>query len=913
MRPPVRFALGAVLVVGLLVAMLAGEPVHASAESGEPGEADMITTVLQPGWNMVAWVGPEAPATAVFEAIPALRRASAWDADHQRYQRRARNSIPQHPLRTLTPGMGLWLEMGGDEPFEWTRPVTEGGALVSLRAGRNLVGWTGRDRSAVEDALARFGASLVSASRWDAQAQGYVGYRPDAAASANSLVELEPGDGLWVELTEDARWWQPGAHRVEFTFPDEVPAERQATIRDDMADVIRFFAERYGITPPEFAVTVDFSLDIFGGVLAREILIGRAAVDYPYLGDTLAHEYFHLLQRRLGGYPPAANDPSPRWMTEGAATYAGGLYRHERWGTAAEELRLNRLRHSHAVTEQLDDLTLSRLFYAGAGPVYSLAALAVEWLSGHAAAASPDAFDPTPPGWSNDLPDNATYVAYYEALSAHDDWKGAFASTFGLLPGEFYESFEAYRSALATSRLPHLDDDDDTPMLVFLGAVDEETQVAAHAAFDRIQAFFGERFGAGPADYTVFAAAEAEAVTEAYTRALGSDAGEGTCSRAAFGIATVVVIDLRCGVSASHDLHRYHYDHVRDRLAPWSSLPAIEGGGDRRGPEWLRLAARSYTQYAYDAAVGDMALDEIQAREVSIARRVALPLASLVLAADVSSVGFQQSRALAFLAGEWLAERAGEPALFDYLRQLPTSDGWEAAFEAAFGMSVEDFHEAFEAYRAEVAPPLPHLADDSDEPVLVLVGEMTPETREAVRARFSRVQDFFRERFEAGTADYTVYVGADPDALAEVHLRTTGRALPEDLCGTGKAGVYSIVTRACIESSPAVLARDHYLALRAQLAPSGSLPPAPEGHALRGPLWLLLAIESYALHAYGVETGAPVPDTIRDDRLHTARRLSQPLSALAAWPEVNAAGFWTVRTFRASSAIPPATLRPGHG
>ena len=36
---------------------------------------------------MVGWLGPEAPATDLFEAIPALVRAYAWNAAEQRYQR----------------------------------------------------------------------------------------------------------------------------------------------------------------------------------------------------------------------------------------------------------------------------------------------------------------------------------------------------------------------------------------------------------------------------------------------------------------------------------------------------------------------------------------------------------------------------------------------------------------------------------------------------------------------------------------------------------------------------------------------------------------------------------------------------------------------------------------------------------
>ena len=703
MRRPFRSAFAAVLVTLVLGIVLGGTPARASAADEETVDPGTITTMLQPGWNMVAWLAPEAPATDLFDAIPALVRASAWDADHQRYQRRTRTSVARYGLRDLDPGMGLWLELGGDAPFEWTRPGPEGGVLLSLRAGRNLVGWGGDDGMPVEDALERFGASLVTASRWDADARGYDRYSPAADGSANTLAELGQGDGLWVELTADARWWQSGTVGIDFTFPDSVPAERQAAIRDDIADVVTFFAERYGIEPPAFSVIVDLKLDIFAGARAREILISQNALDYWLLGATLAHEYFHVLQRRLGGY--AARDPSPRWMTEGAATYAGGLYRQERWGKPAEELRLDRLRDSLTVTDQLDDLELSRLFYAEAGPAYSLAALAVQWLSGYAAADAEEEFAPEAPGWASAWADQAGYLAYYQRLRSVSEWEGAFERVFGLSADDFYESFEAYRSALIASRFPHLGDDLDEPLLVFVGDAGTEAETAVRAAFEDVQTFFGERLGAGPADYTVYAGVDAESAAEAYVRAFGGDPYEGFCSRASGGSVALTVIDLSCRASAPHYLDRYHFDHVRNRLAPWSSLPEAEDGLDRRGPWWLRLATKSYTEHVYEAIADSVTFEEARARQVTLAKRAAPALASLEVFEDADAAGYWEARALSFLAGEWLADHAGEPALFEYYRRLPSSASWQDAFEAAFGMSVADFHEAFEAHRAEVAPP----------------------------------------------------------------------------------------------------------------------------------------------------------------------------------------------------------------
>ncbi len=694
------FALAlAAIALGFL---LAGTSARASAASGDP---DMVTTVLQPGWNMVAWLGPEAPATDLFEAVPALRRAWRWDADHQRYERRTRTSVPHHGLRTLQPGMGLWLELGGDGPFEWTRPVVEGGVLVSLRAGRNLVGWAGADGMETEEALARLGASLTAASRWDADSQGYDRYRPGAGGSANTLDELGRGDGLWVDVTADARWWQSGAAGVDYVFPDSVPAERQASIRDDMASVVTFFAERYALKPPEFTVTVDPGLDPFAAARAREILISPRALNYSLLGATLAHEYFHVLQWHLGEYSSNVIDPSPRWMTEGTATYAGGLYRQQRWGTTAEALRLSRLRHSLTVAEQLDDLTLSRLFYGGAGPAYSLASLAVEWLSGYAAADSADTFAPAAPGWPGSLPDRAAHVAYYDGLSSAAGWEAAFEATFGLPPGDFYDSFEAYRDALTTSHFPHLGDDEERPLLVFVGEVAAETETAVRAAFEAVQTFFTNRLGAGPTDYTVFVAAGTASVTEAHARAFGVDADDGFCSRSSSGLAAVVVVDVGCRSAAPYSLDRYHYDHARDRLAPWSSLARDEDGLDRRGPWWLRQAITSYTERAFEAGGDGATLEEARTAQASLARGVTPALARIEASADVVAAGYHEARALAFLAGDWLAEHAGEASLFDYYRQLPASASWQEAFEAAFGMSVDDFHTAFEAYRAETAAP----------------------------------------------------------------------------------------------------------------------------------------------------------------------------------------------------------------
>ena len=148
MQPAARYVSVSVIALLAVLTVLAAAPGGASAETGEAADPETVTTILHPGWNMVGWLGPETPAVELFEAIPALQRVSAWDAVSQRYQSRTRTTIPRYALRNLEPGMGLWLKLGGDEPFEWTRPVVAGGVLVSLRPGGTW--WAGRAPTARE-------------------------------------------------------------------------------------------------------------------------------------------------------------------------------------------------------------------------------------------------------------------------------------------------------------------------------------------------------------------------------------------------------------------------------------------------------------------------------------------------------------------------------------------------------------------------------------------------------------------------------------------------------------------------------------------------------------------------------------------------------------------------------------------
>ena len=119
---------------------------------------------------------------------------------------------------------------------------------------------------------------------------------------------------------------------------------------------------------------------------------------------------------------------------------------------------------------------------------------------------------------------------------------------------------------------------------------------------------------------------------------------------------------------------------------------------------WLRLGLSGYAEYTYLAAAGPETLETVRSRLARTARRVELPLSSLETYTSGTTPRVEVLTPLSYFAVDWLAQRAGEQSLLEYLRQRSSSEPWQDTFEAVFGISVDNFYEEFEAYRAEVAP-----------------------------------------------------------------------------------------------------------------------------------------------------------------------------------------------------------------
>ena len=537
------------------------------------------------------------------------------------------------------------------------------------------------------------------------------------------------------------------------------------------------------------------------------------------------------------------------------------------------------------VAASLRDLTAREPFYAEGGSAYALGALATEWLVARAEAREEEQSGEAPPA-SGNLTEHESHIRYWEAVPSPERWGEAFEATFGVTVEDFYDAFEAYRADSIALRAPHLTDDRDEPVLVFVGDVSAGTQAAVRADFGRLRAFFGERFGTPEPDFTAYLGPDAASLAATHLRASGREIEDGFChwgnTRS-----SVSVIALTCGASPLHNLDWHYHFHLRSRLASWRSLPDVPDGYDRRGPMWLVRGVWEYAKAAYRASADIEAYEDAHSRHVSRASRTGRLLGGVATRADVDATGAGESNALGFLAAERLVARAGEPALFEYYAALPDAADWREAFEATFDIAPDAFYADFDAYSAEAAPPLPHLADDRDEPVLVFLGDVQEDSQEAVRAEFDRLRAFYADRFAVGALDFTTYVGADAESAAAAHLMVFGEEIPDGFCDRGSEEA-SVVALDCADGRgwQYRFRWQHQFMVRAQLAPWGSLAEAAEDYDRHGPYWLLRATERYTEIAYETATGQEPPDRSRE--IAFARRSAQPLDSMEAYTGADA-------------------------
>ena len=689
--------LGYPLLAALAIVLALGAA-SAAAES-PPGpaadDAATIATELHPGWNLVGWIGPDTPVADLFAEVPALLQVSARDTQAGRYVRALRgDGSPTGALKLLSPGMGLWLRIDGDEPVTWTRPAEAAGVLLQLRKGLNLAAWSGGPGS-LEDALAGFGAAFSAAHRWNAQTQSYETYVRGAAGAAAVLDDIAPGDGLWVSLSTPVRWWQQGEGAPPMVFVGDIDGDTASAIGAEFRDVTTRLAERFeNLEGTEITAHIHAEVDTLHAAYEERYgqapdaglchywsgsgIAYAASCDEPF-GAIVGRAYIELLRDTVAPFSelPAAEEGysrrGPQWLLLGTREYVNALYRAETGSETYRQLRAALVAPARRTTLPLSSMeTRAGRDAAGRPETIALGFLATELLAERAG--------------------DEAILDYFRLLPSSTSWRAAFEGAFGVTVEGFHGAFEASRFEHAPL-LPHLADDLDEPVFVFVGDIAEDVQEELRVSLEATRELLAAHFGVEASDFTVYVGSDLAAVAPDYIAVRGRENPE-LCGDQDHNVIFEIVSCKDPALVLAHE-----YVHVLQHQLAAGASP---------GPAWLTEGVAVYGEALRRAVIerGLTASEGLDGRRRQEA-------AALLLDGEVPALRSFETVAddaerihylLGFLAADRLAARSGVEALASYYRRLPSSDDWQEAFEGAFGIAIEDFYESFEAYRSEVAP-----------------------------------------------------------------------------------------------------------------------------------------------------------------------------------------------------------------
>ena len=274
-------------------------------------------------------------------------------------------------------------------------------------------------------------------------------------------------------------------------------------------------------------------------------------------------------------------------------------------------------------------------------------------------------------------------------------FESALEVVFGLDRQDYPHDLEVFLEA-ASKPLPHLADDAVRPVIEFLGDVPTGTRAAFQAEMERVHAFFIERFGAEPFEYSAYVAADDESARPTY---YGIHRRWMFSSYMCHFRSVMIFHVMTCKDDLTYRSHIYQ-----------SMSQLLTNTYHSRQPLWLTFGGGTYAMAVYEVAEGLSSRDAEYRRSAGRARESAATLQELESTEGWGQVDNETTHALLFLAIDWLTRHAGEHSLLEYYRLLPRgwpewesyearAGNWQAAFEQAFGLTIEDFYEQFEAYR----------------------------------------------------------------------------------------------------------------------------------------------------------------------------------------------------------------------
>ena len=127
----------------------------------------LVVQTLHPGWNLVGWAGASSGPEAFDFVTGDFGIGFTYDAASQVFESFSPDAPPiLNSLDQIAFGDGVWIF--ADAETTWVQPAPWWQRDVPLRAGFNLVLWTGGNGTPVEEAVAGLGTALSGLFTWPA-------------------------------------------------------------------------------------------------------------------------------------------------------------------------------------------------------------------------------------------------------------------------------------------------------------------------------------------------------------------------------------------------------------------------------------------------------------------------------------------------------------------------------------------------------------------------------------------------------------------------------------------------------------------------------------------------------------------------------------------------------------------------
>ena len=238
--------------------------------------------------------------------------------------------------------------------------------------------------------------------------------------------------------------------------------------------------------------------------------------------------------------------------------------------------------------------------------------------------------------------------------------------------------------------------------VVFLGDFTRGERESLKRDLKAAQVLFAEHFGAVRSDFEVYVSADLDALNERLLEISGDEYDYEYCGLALKEAVFMSAVE-ECTRAEGFGLTLAHeYFHILQWEAKGPPGHRLVEPGPRN--TWLGWIIEGSAVYA------EALFNDDQGRRSLAAFRQGVQVLWSVLAeafpgrlSDITDPEekYKLEYRVGFLATDWLVERAGPEALLKFFR----FGGHGAAFERAFGVSVEEFYSAFETHRWEVAAP----------------------------------------------------------------------------------------------------------------------------------------------------------------------------------------------------------------